>query len=81
LLSAYLLEYGLLGVITAGLAALFGLAAAWVVVRFVMQLDFRADPATLGLTVAAATLVVVVAGFAGTFRALSVRAGPELRNA
>lgn len=80
LLAAYLLEYGLLGLMTAGLAAAIGLLAAWAVVRFVMTLAFRPDPAALGLTIVIATLVVLAAGFAGTFRALSAPAAPELRN-
>jgi len=80
LLRAYLMEYGLLGLVTAGLAAGLGTLAAYVVVTELLHLDFtfQAVPvAAVALPGMAATLVL---GFLGTWRALDQKAAPLLRN-
>ncbi|WP_374449118.1 ABC transporter permease [Stella sp.] len=79
-LAAYLMEYGLLGLATATVAALFGTLAGWLVLTQVMRAPwtFLATPvlATAGMAV----LVTLVMGFAGTWRALARKAAPVLRN-
>ena len=41
---AYLIEYGLLGLLAAVLAAGLGLAGTWAFVEFVLEIDFWVDP-------------------------------------
>jgi putative ABC transport system permease protein len=78
--AAWLVEYGLVGLVAGGLAALAGSAAAWAVVRFVMQAEWRLLPGTLLATVLGCALLTLAAGQIGIALALRVRPGPLLRN-
>jgi putative ABC transport system permease protein len=78
--GAFLLEYGLLGLVTAAIAAVIGTAAAWVVMTEVMQGAFAVLPMAIAGTAVAATAVTLAFGFAGTWRALQQKAAPLLRN-
>ncbi len=68
--SAFVVEYSILGSITALLAALVGTIASYVVMFFVMAGDWVFDPLAVVLTAAAGIGVTVLLGFAGTWRAL-----------
>lgn len=79
-ISAYLIEYVLLGGATALFGILAGSVAAALVVRRVMDLpfEFRAGPA---LAVAAGAIgATVLLGLLGTFAALGEKPAPVLRN-
>jgi putative ABC transport system permease protein len=76
----YLFEFGLLGLATALLSLLFGTLAAWLVLTRVMELPFGFLPWTALATVLAAVATTALFGFAGTWRALSQKAAPLLRN-
>lgn len=78
--KAFLLEYGLMGLVTAAIAAVIGTIAGWVIVTQVMDLEFGFLPLSVAVTMALAVGVTLLFGFAGTFRALSVKAAPLLRN-
>ncbi len=80
LLSAYVLEFALLGLVTAAFAVLAGTLASWAVVSFVMKLDFVAFPWVALAAAAGALLVTIGLGLAGTWRVLGQRPGPWLRN-
>ena len=80
LLSALALEFALLGLATAAIAAVLGTAAAAVIVEFVMEQDFALLPGPLLWTLAAGLGVTLLFGLAGTLRALGARAAPLLRN-
>ncbi|MGF1610759.1 MAG: FtsX-like permease family protein [Kiloniellales bacterium] len=78
---AFVLEYGLLGLATAAIAAVVGAIAAWLVQTEVMHMSFTLLPgATLGTALLAAVITIFF-GFVGTWRALSQKAAPLLRNA
>ena len=79
-LKAYMLEYGLLGLSAAGIAAMVGSAAAWAVLTYVMRVDWTFLPAAVLITAALSTAITVAAGFVGTWLALSQKAAPLLRN-
>jgi putative ABC transport system permease protein len=80
LLSAFSLEYGLLGAATALFAVAAGTAAAWYVVTRVMELEFSFAPA-VALTAALLALAVTLGlGLAGTWRILSVKPAALLKN-
>jgi putative ABC transport system permease protein len=79
-LGAFLIEYGLIGALTAAVAAVAGTAASWAVVALVMRTPwtFFAGPT---VQIAGVSLAATLAfGFAGTFQALGRKAGPYLRN-
>jgi putative ABC transport system permease protein len=80
LLSAFSLEYGLLGIATALFALAAGSAAAWYVVKHVMELEFTIYPSVAATAVATALAVTLGLGFAGTWRILSVKPAQLLKN-
>lgn len=80
LVKAYLVEYGLLGLATGLLAGAIGSVVAWAVLRFVMRADWVFLPGLAGGTVAACAAVVLVLGYAGTWRSLGAPVAPHLRN-
>jgi putative ABC transport system permease protein len=80
LVGAYALEYGALGVATAVFGLIAGALAAWLIVTRVMHMDFSLE---LTGAVTAAALAVVAAvglGLMGTWRILSQKPAPYLRN-
>ncbi len=80
LLSAFALEYSLLGAATAIFAVLAGTVAAWYVVNQIMGFEFTVLPAIAAGAVLIALTVTIGLGLAGTWRILSVKAAPYLRN-
>ncbi|NND49580.1 MAG: FtsX-like permease family protein, partial [Rhizobiales bacterium] len=80
LLAAFALEYGLLGAATALFAVLAGTVAAWYVVNQIMGFEFVILPQVAVSAVLIALTVTIGFGLAGTWRILSVKAAPYLRN-
>lgn len=80
-LRAYLVEYGLLGLATAVLAAILGTISAYFVLTEIMHLDWVFLPAEVLAVAAGATAITLVFGFAGIWQALGQKASPLLRNA
>lgn len=80
LLSAFSLEYGLLGIATALFAVAAGTAASWYVVARIMELEFTVYPSVAGTAAATALAVTLGLGLAGTWRILSVKPAPLLKN-
>lgn len=80
IMVTFLTETGLLGVLAALLAALLGTLVAWAVVEKIMRMrwEFAMEPVLWTLILALA--VTTVLGFVGTWRALSLKAAPFLRN-
>ena len=80
IMGTLLLEYGLLGLVTALVASVIGTIAAWAVVTGVMRFQFSFDPLAVATAVAIAVAVTLALGFYGTWRALGQKAAPLLRN-
>ena len=81
MLRAFLLEFGLVGLIASLLAVVFGTIAAWAVLTTVMRVEsftFLVTP--VAVTVLLAVAVTLLFGFGGTWRALRQKAAPLLRN-
>ncbi|MDB5368506.1 MAG: glycosyl transferase family 1 [Roseomonas sp.] len=78
--SAWMVEFGLLGLTAGLLAAGIGTAASWGVARFVMKTDWVFLPGTLAVTVLGCTVLTLLLGYAGTALALRARPAPLLRN-
>lgn len=79
-LATYLVEFGVLGLVTAAVASVIGSVAAWAVVRFVMHAKWTFIPEAVVVTVVLCVAITLVAGFAGTWHALGHKAAPILRN-
>jgi putative ABC transport system permease protein len=80
LLTVFVLEYGILGIATAVFAVAAGTGAAWYVVSQVMTLQFTAMADIAAGAALIALAVTLGLGLAGTWRILSVKAAPLLRN-
>ncbi|HWB48222.1 MAG TPA: FtsX-like permease family protein [Stellaceae bacterium] len=80
LAAAFLAEYGLMGLAAAVIAALLGTLIAWLLVTGPLAADWHFAAAPLALLIAAAVGLTMALGFAGTWRALGVAAGPRLRH-
>ncbi|MEQ8357565.1 MAG: FtsX-like permease family protein [Kiloniellaceae bacterium] len=78
--QAFLLEYGLLGLVTAAIASAIGTLAAFLVLTEIMRADFVFLPEAVIVTALLATAITVGFGFVGTWRALGQKAAPLLRN-
>jgi putative ABC transport system permease protein len=79
-LSAFVFEYCLLGLATGGIAVGVGALASWAVVVHIMKLEWEMlYPLAFGVVIVC-ILVTLMAGFAGTWRALGIKAAPLLRN-
>jgi len=80
LLSAFTLEYGLLGLVTAIFAVGAGSAAAFYVVGNLMELQFTLYPTIAVAAAVVALLVTLSLGLAGTWRILSAKPAPLLKS-
>jgi putative ABC transport system permease protein len=79
-LAAYVIEYGLVGVI-AGVAGVgLGYAAAWPVVVKVFEAHWSVDWAGVAVLLGGAAGLAAVAGLLASFQALSQRPAPALRS-
>jgi putative ABC transport system permease protein len=79
-LRAFIVEYGLMGFLSAGLAAVLGLTGSYLIVTKVMDGDFQANVWSLLGILLLGTLLTVALGFIGTFYNLSMKASTFLRN-
>jgi putative ABC transport system permease protein len=77
---AFLLEYGLLGLVTGALAAALGSLAGYLFLTQVMESEWLFLPMPVLATALLGMLITLALGFAGTWRALGQPAAPLLRN-
>lgn len=80
LLGAYALEYLMIGLATAVFGVIAGSVAAWLIVTRLMTLSFIWQAGSAAGVVAAALLVTVGLGLAGTLLALNQKPASVLRN-
>jgi putative ABC transport system permease protein len=78
--AAFLLEYGLMGLVAATLAAALGTFVARLLVTGPLDSDWSFAPAPLAIVVAAAVALTMALGFAGTWRVLGAPAARQLRH-
>jgi putative ABC transport system permease protein len=79
LLSAYLMEYALLGAVTAVFGLVAGAAASYGIVTQVMRLPFAMNWSVALTSLTIALFVTVVLGLLGTWRILGQKPAPYLR--
>jgi putative ABC transport system permease protein len=80
IMGAFAVEFGLIGLSSAAVAAVLGTIAAWLLMTRYMRVEFTLLPGTVLATAAGAALAVLVLGLAGTWRALGQKPAPLLRN-
>ena len=80
LITAFSLEYMLIGLATAIFALAAGGIAAWFVVEHIMTLPSSFQPEVALATIAVALVFTVGIGLLGTWRVLGHKAAPVLRN-
>ncbi|MHA1536249.1 MAG: ABC transporter permease [Alphaproteobacteria bacterium] len=80
ILQAFLIEFGLLGLATACVAALLGTAAAYGVITQIMHAPWTFLASPVVVTIVLASAVTMVFGFAGVWRALGRKPASFLRN-
>jgi putative ABC transport system permease protein len=78
-IRAYLIEYGVLGLVSAVLAVGLGVAGAWVFVTQMLEIEFVLNPGLIGVVVVAAVALTIAIGTLTTWSALSVRPAQQLR--
>ena len=79
ILRFFLLEFILLGLVTAGVAMILGTLGAWLVVTEVMNMTWSFVLAPLALTTAASLILTISLGMLGSWAALSARPAAALR--
>jgi putative ABC transport system permease protein len=79
ILTAYLLEYGLVGLLAASAGVLVGAACAWPVTAAVLHTPWRPDAGGLALLLLGCALLCAAAGLAGAIVAVTRRPSPILR--
>jgi putative ABC transport system permease protein len=78
--AAFLVEYGLMGLVSAAIAAALGTLIAYLLVTGPLDADWSFAPAPLAVVLAAAVALTMALGFAGTWRVLGAEAAPQLRH-
>lgn len=80
-LAGLMMEYALIGLLTAGIALVFGLLGGWFAVTRVLDLEWVLPLGPAFATVLLGAMATLVMGLAGTWRVLSVRPNQVLRAA
>ena len=80
LMSAYTIEYALLGTATVAFGVMSGSVAGWLIVTELMHLRFTWLPLPALAAASGAVAVTVVLGLLGTYAALGQKPAPILRN-
>ncbi len=79
ILTVYLLEYGLLGLLTGLISAAIGTLTGWAVIRFLMRSEWAFLGDVVAWTLIVCIVVIMAAGLLGTWRALGQKAAVHLR--
>jgi putative ABC transport system permease protein len=77
--AAWLVEFGLIGGVAGGIAAVLGSLASWAMMHLVLGAPWRLMPVTLGVVVVGCAGLMVVFGWVGTEAALRARPAGYLR--
>ena len=80
LLMSFIIEYGLLGLVSAGFGIVVGGIASWFLAKYILEMPFVFSAATAILTALIAMVITIGAGLLVTVRALSVKPSFYLRN-
>jgi putative ABC transport system permease protein len=80
-ITAFVVEYGLLGALSAILAAGLGIAGAWGILTYVLEIPFTFEPGIVATVTLGAMALTIVTGIMTTWSAMSIRPAHQLRSA
>lgn len=75
----FVVEYGVLGLLSATMGAGLGVAASWAILTFVMEIPFAPNVWTIVIVVMGAVATTIATGIVTTWSAMSVRPAGQLR--
>ena len=78
--TAWLVEFGVIGLVAGVIASALGTAASWGVTHYLLRAPWSFLPGTLALVMGGCVVLMLGFGYAGTSAALRVRPAPYLRN-
>jgi putative ABC transport system permease protein len=76
---AFVLEYGVLGLLAAAMGAGLGVAATWAILTFVMEIPFAPNLLTVAIVVLSSVVVTIATGALTTWSAMAARPARQLR--
>jgi len=80
ILTVYLLEYGMLGLVTGLLSGVIGTVTGWAVIHFLMRTEWEFLGTVVGTTIFICMGVILAAGLLGTWQTLGQKTAIHLRN-
>ena len=80
LMQSFIVEYAVLGLCAAAFGVIVGTIGAWFIVSWMLEMTFTPSLSTALLTAGLAMVITVAAGLLVTWRALSAKPAPLLRN-
>ena len=80
IMTTFLLEYGLLGLITVALAGALGTMGGWAALTYILNIPFKFSGLAVALVTILCLAITLLAGFSGTWRAMRQKPAPYLRN-
>ncbi len=80
LMQSFIVEYAVLGLCAAAFGVIVGTIGAWFIVSWMLEMTFTPSLTTALVTAGLAMLITVAAGLTVTWRALSAKPAPLLRN-
>jgi putative ABC transport system permease protein len=80
LLTAFMIEYGLLGLVSAIFGVMSGTLGAWYLANFILEMPWSFSWSTAIATAIGAMVLSIAAGLLVTARALSAKPSTYLRN-
>ncbi len=81
ILTAFLIEFGLLGLAASAVAVAAGSLSSYILLTHYMRVEFQLMTGPVLATIGTAVVAVMALGLAGTWRALGQKAAPLLRHA
>lgn len=76
---AFVVEYGVLGLLAAAMGAGLGVAATWAILTYVMEIPFVPHLGTIATVIIGAVATTIATGVLTTWSAMSVRPARQLR--
>jgi putative ABC transport system permease protein len=80
LMRAFIAEYAVLGIAAAAFGVGVGSLAAWFLAYWILEMPWQFSASTAVLTALLAMAITIAAGLAATWRALTAKPAPVLRN-
>ena len=79
ILFAYIMEYGLLGLLSAGISIMLASLISWVIVMKIMKTDFSLSFSAIAITTGVSLFLTIGLGLLRTWKSLGLKASAVLR--